>query len=147
MYGISDTAYDLELDLERRRWMPKWSVLTEYAPKPVGAYSQGIVADGWLFVSGQIAINQETGEPMTDDVREAVRQILRQLEAILTGAGGSLADVVKTTIYLTSMDDFPAVNEVYGEYFRGSLPARSCVEVASLPLGATVEIEAIARIR
>jgi len=127
--------------------MKRSAVLTQEAPRPVGPYSQAIAVDGWVFVSGQIAIDPVSGGVIVDDIREATRRILRQMEAIVREAGGGLDDVVKTTVFLTNMEDFPSMNEVYAEFFKATPPARSTVEVAALPKGATVEIEAIAKVR
>lgn len=121
-------------------------VSTPYAPKAIGPYSQAIVADGWIFCSGQIPIDPATGEMIgTGDVRLQARQVLRNLGAVLEAAGASLAEVVKTTIYLVDLADFAAVNEVYAGFFGEPPPARATVQVAGLPRGSLVEIDAIAR--
>ena len=127
--------------------MPPVAVLTEAAPKAIGPYSQAIaVPPGPLvFCSGQIAIDPRTGELYgTGDIRRQTHRVLKNLEAVLQAAGSSLANVVKTTIFLVDLGDFSAVNEVYGGYFPDHPPARSTVQVAALPRGAQVEIEAIA---
>ena len=124
--------------------MKKESVLSDRAPAPVGPYSQAVKAGGFLFLSGQVALNPATGKMVDGDVVAHTRQIMANLEAVLAAAGVSLADVVKTTIFLTDMGDFGAVNEVYGEYFTEDPPARSCVQVAALPMGVPIEIEMIA---
>ena len=124
----------------------KTIVQTPKAPTPVGPYSQGVVLDGWLWTCGQVALDPATGTMQgTDAVTEADRA-LRNLEAVLLAAGTDLTRVVKVTVYLTSMDDYTPVNEVYEEYFSGGFPARSCVEVSRLPLGARVMIDAVARV-
>lgn len=120
---------------------------TEGAPKAIGPYSQAVVtpAGRWVFCSGQIPLDPKTGQLVGGgDVRLETHQVIRNLEAVLRAAGTSLASVVKTTIYLTDMADFAAVNEVYGTYFSSRAPARATVQVAALPRGAHVEIDAIA---
>ena len=124
--------------------MKKESILSDQAPAPVGPYSQAVKAGGFLFLSGQVALDPATGKMVEGDVVANTRQIMANLEGVLQAAGASLADVVKTTIFLTDMGDFGAVNGVYGEYFPENPPARSCVQVAALPLGAPIEMEMIA---
>jgi 2-iminobutanoate/2-iminopropanoate deaminase len=126
--------------------MRRHIVLTPGAPKPIGPYSQAVLIDGWLFCSGQVALDPETGQRVEGDVRAQAERALRNLQAVVEAAGGSLRDVVKTTIFLQSLGDFPAVNEVYARFFPADPPARSTVEAARLPKGALVEIEAVARI-
>ena len=123
--------------------MQKEVVLTDDAPAPVGPYSQAIKVSGFVFVAGQIPIDPATGE-MPDGIAEQTRLALRNLTAVLDAAGASVADVVKTTVLLQNLDDFAAMNAVYAEIFSVAPPARACVEVARLPKGALVEIEAIA---
>ncbi len=113
------------------------------APAPVGPYSHAVKAGDLVFVSGQGGMDQDTGKPL-EGVEAQARQALANLETILQAAGLSLANVVKTTIFLTDMADFAAVNRVYGEVMGASPPARSTVAVAALPLGISVEIEVIA---
>ena len=123
------------------------AVSTPYAPKAIGPYSQAIVVDGWVFCSGQIPLDPATGEMVdSGDVKVQARQVMRNLGAVLEGAGATFADVVKTTIYLANLADFGAVNEVYGAFFTGEPPARATVQVAALPRAALVEIDAVARI-
>jgi 2-iminobutanoate/2-iminopropanoate deaminase len=125
--------------------MTKHIVRTEGAPAPIGPYNQGVIAEGKvLFTAGQVAIDPRTGQLDQGDVKAQTRQVLENLKAVLDAAGGSFSDVVKTTVFLKSMDDFSAMNEVYGAYFKDSSPARSTVEVARLPRDAKVEIEVIA---
>jgi 2-iminobutanoate/2-iminopropanoate deaminase len=124
--------------------MKKEIIDTERAPAAIGPYSQAVKAEGFLFVSGQIPIVPETGGLVAGNIRDEVRQVLENLKNIIGAAGSSMGSVVKTTIYLTDMGDFPQVNEVYGEYFTDSLPARVTVEVAGLPKGVNVEIDAVA---
>jgi 2-iminobutanoate/2-iminopropanoate deaminase len=119
-------------------------VLTRNAPQPIGPYSQAIEANGMLFCSGQIALDPVTGAVAATDVVGQTKQVLENLKAVLVAGGSSLDQVVKTTIFLKSMNDFPKVNEVYGTYFTGTPPARSTIEVARLPKDVLVEIEAIA---
>ena len=123
--------------------MQREVVLTDDAPTPVGPYSQAIVAGGLVFVAGQIPIEPATGE-MPDGIAEQTRLALRNVAAVLDAAGASLADVVKTTVFLQNLDDFAAMNAVYAEVFTDLPPARACVEAARLPRGALIEIEAIA---
>jgi 2-iminobutanoate/2-iminopropanoate deaminase len=125
--------------------MSKQIVRSEKAPAPIGPYSQGVIAEGkFLFTAGQVGMDPQTGQMVQGDVKAQTRQVLENLKAVLAAAGGSFGDVVKTTVFLKSMDDFGAMNEVYGEYFKDSPPARSAVEVARLPRDAKVEIEVIA---
>ena len=116
---------------------------TKKAPGAIGPYSQGILGGNLIFVSGQLPLDPETGE-LKKDIREATKQSLENIKAILEEAGSSLDRVVKTTIFISNMEDFSLVNEAYGAYFTDHKPARSCVEVKSLPKGACLEIEAIA---
>jgi 2-iminobutanoate/2-iminopropanoate deaminase len=119
-------------------------VKTGAAPAAIGPYSQAIRAGGMIFLSGQIPLDPKSGEMIAGDIQVQTRQVLTNLKAVLTAAAGSLERVVKTTVFLTNMDDFPKLNEVYGEFFSTAPPARSTVEVRRLPRGAAVEIEAIA---
>ncbi len=117
---------------------------TEAAPAAIGPYSQAIRADNFLFTSGQIPLDPQTGEIVGDDVETQTVQVLRNLIAILEAAGGSLADVVKANIYLTDLGSFPVLNRIWGEFFKVNPPARACVEVSALPRGVKVEVEAVA---
>ena len=117
---------------------------SELAPKAVGAYSQAIVAGGFVFASGQLPIDPATGEFAEGGIKEQTRQALTNAQNILKAAGTDLAHVVKTTVYLDSMDDFAAMNEVYAEFFSQPFPARSAVAVEKLPKGALVEVEVLA---
>lgn len=114
------------------------------APRAIGPYSQAIRAGDWLHCSGQIALDPDTGELVGDGVREQTHRVLASLAAVLKEAGASLADVVKTTVYLADMDTFASMNEVYGEHFADHRPARATVEVSALPRGVAVEIDAVA---
>jgi 2-iminobutanoate/2-iminopropanoate deaminase len=124
--------------------MNKTVVKTDHAPAPIGPYSQAVKANGFLFVSGQIAINPKTGAMMMEDITQETRQVMENIKAILSEAGCDFASIVKTTIFLKSMDDFAAVNEVYGSYFSGNYPARETVQVSKLPKDVNVEISVIA---
>jgi len=119
-------------------------IKTDKAPKAIGPYSQGVLSGDTLFLAGQIAIDPESGRIEVEDPAGQTRRVIENLRAVLEEAGMGLENVVKTTIYLTSLENFGIVNEVYSEFFRESAPARATVEVAKLPLGALVEIEAIA---
>ena len=125
--------------------MKKEIVKTDKAPAAIGPYSQGVKSNGFVFASGQLGIDPATGK-LADGVEAQTRQALSNLSAVLEAAGASLESVVKTTIFLANISDFPVVNGVYGEFFGESLPARATVQVAALPLGALVEIEAIAEL-
>lgn len=119
-------------------------ISTELAPKAIGPYSQGIRAGGFVFCAGQTPIDPETSRLIEGDVGAQTRRVLRNLGAILEAAGTSLSKVVKTTVFLTDLANFKAMNEVYAEFFPINPPARSTLAVAGLPLGASIEIECIA---
>ena len=119
-------------------------VSTNEAPAAIGPYSQAVRAGGMLFTAGQIALDPQSGQLVSDDVAEQTRRVLENLGAILRAEHLSFGHVAKTTIFLTNMNDFQTVNEIYGSYFRENPPARSTVGVASLPRGAKVEIDVIA---
>jgi len=118
-------------------------ISTNNAPQAIGPYSQGMKIGDFIFTSGQIPINPETGELVTD-IQKATRQSLENLKGVLEAAGSSLDKVVKVSVFVKDMNDFALVNEIYAEYFNENPPARSCVEVARLPKDAVIEIEAIA---
>jgi len=120
------------------------AILTPHAPTPVGPYSQAIRVDGFVFCSGQVGIDPKTGAIVEGGVAAQARQVLDNLAAVLKSADLTLEAIVKTTIFLTDINDFAAVNAVYGERMGTPPPARSTIAVAALPLGARVEIEAIA---
>jgi len=122
-------------------------VKTAAAPEAIGPYSQAIKANGFLFISGQIPVDPQTGQMTAVDAVAQTKQVMENLKAILNAEGLSFIDVVKTTIYLTDIVDFARMNEVYGTYFDSDPPARATVQVAALPKGAKVEIEAIAVLR
>ena len=118
---------------------------SDAAPAPVGPYSQAVEHDGWIFASGQIPLDPASGELVGGEIEDQARQVLTNLRAVLEAAGAELHDVVRTTIYLIDLSHFPRVNAVYAEYFTGEpRPARATVQVTALPLGAAVEIDAIA---
>jgi len=121
----------------------KEAIKTNEAPAAVGPYSQGIRVGQFVFSSGQIPATP-SGELVTGDIAEATRQSLKNVRAVLQAAGAKTTEVVKVTIFLTNMGDFSAVNSVYEEFFPAPSPARSCVQVAALPKGVPIEIEAIA---
>lgn len=119
-------------------------ISTDKAPQAVGPYSQAISANGFVFVSGQIAIDPATGQLNQGSTAEQTRQVLKNVSAVLESAGSSLDKVVKATVFIKNMNDFQAMNEVYAEFFAKNKPARACVEVARLPKDVLVEIDAIA---
>jgi len=119
------------------------TVVSNAAPAAIGPYSQAIIENGFIFTSGQIPLLPETGEIVNGSVKEQAEQVIKNLKAVLAAAGGDLTHVIKTTCFLTDMNDFTAFNEVYAQHFTGK-PARSCVAVLALPKGAKVEIEAVA---
>ena len=123
--------------------MNKEIISTKKAPSAIGPYSQGMIVGDLVFTSGQIPLNPENGELVTE-ISKATVQVMENLSAVLEAAGSSLEKVIKTTIFLQDLNDFEKVNEIYGDYFKDNLPARSCVQVAKLPKGAIIEIEAIA---
>jgi 2-iminobutanoate/2-iminopropanoate deaminase len=122
----------------------KHALFTEKAPAAIGPYSQALRAGDWIFVSGQIPLDPVTGQIVQGDVSVQSERVLKNLDALLAAAGSSFADVVKTTVYLVDLTQFAAVNEVYGRCFEPPYPARATVQVAALPRGALVEIDAIA---
>jgi 2-iminobutanoate/2-iminopropanoate deaminase len=123
------------------------TVQTDRAPAAIGPYSQGVIGNGFLFTAGQIALDPSTGEILAGDVVVQAERVLANLTAILQAAGASWDHVVKTTVYLQDMADFPRVNEVYARHLGDARPARSTVQVAGLPRGVLVEIDAIVAVR
>lgn len=119
-------------------------IKTENAPGAIGPYSQAVKTENMVFCSGQIPIDPNTGEFVSDDVAEQTHQVLKNLSAVLEAAGTDLNNVVKTTVFLADMNDFTAMNEVYAEYFSENKPARATVQAARLPKDARIEIECIA---
>jgi 2-iminobutanoate/2-iminopropanoate deaminase len=119
-------------------------VTTDRGPKPIGPYSQAVKTSGFLFLSGQVALDPKTGDLTGTDVRQQTERVMENIKGILEAAGSNLHHVIKTTVFLKDMNDFPAMNEVYGRYFTSAPPARSTVQVARLPKDALVEIEVVA---
>jgi 2-iminobutanoate/2-iminopropanoate deaminase len=126
--------------------MPKKAIQTAGAPKAIGPYSQAVRSGRLVFCSGQLGLVPDSGVMVAGGVRAQAQQAMDNLRAVLAAADASWADVVKTTIYLTDLNDFDAVNAVYGEFVQGVAPARATVQVAALPKGAAVEIEAVAHL-
>jgi len=123
------------------------TIHTDTAPAAIGPYSQAIAANGFLFTAGQIALDPSTGQVITGDVVAQAERVMTNLTAVLQAAGVAWSDVVKTTVYLHDMNDFPKVNEVYARALGSSRPARSTVQVSALPRGVLVEIDAVAALR
>jgi 2-iminobutanoate/2-iminopropanoate deaminase len=158
--GFSDThSQNAEFDITIGYYKPKIAYLlgegrvmtkkiisTDSAPAAIGPYSQAVIVDGLLFASGQIPLSPETGAVVSGGIKGQTVQIMKNIEAVLKAAGSDFSQVVKTTCFLTSMDDFAAFNEVYSQYFTADKPARSCVAVSALPRGVLVEVEIIAKI-
>jgi 2-iminobutanoate/2-iminopropanoate deaminase len=119
-------------------------ILTDRGPKPIGPYSQAIRANGFLYLSGQVALDPKTGEMTGTDIRQQTERVLENVKGILEAAGSNMHHVVKTTVFLKDMNEFVAMNEVYAKYFTSAAPARSTVQVSRLPKDALVEIEVIA---
>ena len=125
----------------------KKQIKTSFAPSAIGPYSQAIEIDGFLFASGQIPITPETGNIESDDITEQTHRVMKNIKAVLAECGCDFDAVVKTTVFLTDLNDFAAVNKIYGEYFTEPYPARSCIQVAALPKGAKIEAEMIAKVK
>lgn len=121
-------------------------ISTTTAPQAIGPYSQGVIANGLLFTAGQIGIDAQTGHLVDGGFAEQTERVLANLSAVLEAAGATWADVVKTTVYLHDMADFPTFNEIYGRHLGDARPARSTVQAAGLPRGALVEIDAVVRV-
>lgn len=119
-------------------------ITSKKAPAPIGPYSPAVLAGNMLFVSGQVAKNPVSGELIVGEIKAETRQVMENLKGVLTDAGMDFSHIVKTTIFLKSMDDFASVNEIYGSFFTGDYPARETVEVSKLPLNVNVEISVIA---
>jgi 2-iminobutanoate/2-iminopropanoate deaminase len=122
------------------------TIQTDGAPRAIGPYAQAVVVDGWVFCSGQIALDPATGEVVPGDVAVQTERVLQNLTAVLEASGARLDRVVKTTVFLASMADFAAMNEVYGRHFGSHRPARATVAAAGLPRGVAVEIDCVARL-
>jgi 2-iminobutanoate/2-iminopropanoate deaminase len=119
-------------------------VATKHAPAAVGPYSQGILVDHLVFTAGQVPIDPASGKVDAETIEDQTRQVLRNIDAVLQAAGSGLDRVVKMTVFMTDLGHFQKMNEVYAEFFRGYPPARSAVQVAALPLGVQIEMEAVA---
>jgi 2-iminobutanoate/2-iminopropanoate deaminase len=124
--------------------LTKSTIQTDQAPKAIGPYSQAIRAGDFVFCSGQIPLDPRSGEMVSGGIAAQTRQVMNNLAAVLKAAGCDFSTVVKTTIFLADLKDFSTVNEVYGEYFKEDPPARATIQVAALPRGSLVEIEAVA---
>ena len=122
----------------------KKTITSKNAPAPIGPYSHGALAGNTLYISGQVGKNAQTGELILSDIKTETKQVMQNLQAILAEAGMDFVHVVKTTIFLKSMNDFASVNEVYGSFFKSDFPARETVQVSKLPLDVNVEISMIA---
>lgn len=122
-------------------------ISTDKAPAAIGPYSQGIKAHGFVFTAGQIALDPASGQIVEGGITPQTLRVLANLTAVLSAAGATWADVVKTTVFLADLADFPVVNELYGKHLGAARPARSTVQVAALPRGALVEIDAIAHVK
>ncbi len=125
----------------------KKAIRTRGAPEAIGPYSQGIAAGGFVFLSGQIALDPDTGALVSGGIREQTTRVLRNLGAVLAAAGASFEDVVKTTVYLRDLSDFAVMNEIYAGFFPDAPPARATIQAARLPKDALVEIDAVAKLR
>ncbi len=123
--------------------MPRKAVTTNEAPEAIGPYSQAVIVGDTIYLSGQIPLAPETMAMVEGDARAQIRQVLRNLDAVARGAGGSLDDIAKLTVFLTDLANFPVVNEVMTEFFREPYPARAAIGVAALPKGAQVEMDAV----
>ena len=122
------------------------AISTKKAPQAIGPYSQGVITAGFLFVSGQLPLDPKSGELLEGNISVRTEQIFKNMAAIVAAAGASMSNVAKITLFLTDMNDFKVVNEVYSKYFNDPFPARSTVQVAALPLGSNIEAEAIVSI-
>ena len=122
------------------------AIETKSAPKPVGPYNQAVLVENWLYCSGQIALNPDNGQMIGNgNIEEETKQVLKNLMAVVEAAGGDKSNVIRTTIYLTDLNDFAKVNQIYAETFNNRVsPARACVEVSNLPKGGKIEIDCIA---
>ena len=122
----------------------KKTINTADAPAPIGPYSQAILANGNLYLSGQIALDPDTGELITNNIVDETHQVMKNIQAIINAAGLNMGQIIKCSIFITNMDDFAEINEVYGTYFNNNTPARETVEVSRLPKNVNVEISVIA---
>ena len=126
--------------------MDKVVIHTTEAPKAIGTYSQGIKSDNFVFTSGQIPINPQSGELIKGDFKSEVKQVLINLNEVLKGGGSSLQQAIKLTVFLTDLSHFAQVNEIFNEYFPDNPPARSAVQVSALPMNARIEIDAVGHV-
>lgn len=126
------------------RTMERKIINTQAAPAPIGPYNQAVFANGTLYISGQVCIDPQTGNLKNRDIQEETHQVMQNLKAILAEAGMSFSNVVKTTIFITDMNQFSEINEIYGKYFSGDFPARETVQVSALPKFVNIEISMIA---
>lgn len=124
----------------------KKTVSTERAPKAIGPYSQAVVSNGLAYLSGQIPLDPATGQIVNGDIADQTERVMENLKAVLEACGSSMAQVLKTTVYLKDIGDFPRMNETYGRYFPADPPARATIEVARLPRDAKVEVELVASV-
>ncbi|MCE7055105.1 RidA family protein [Algoriphagus sp. AGSA1] len=124
--------------------MPNKIIFTKEAPAPIGPYSQAILAGNTLYVSGQIALDADTGELINENITEETHAVMKNLEAVLRAADFTFADIVKCSIFIKNMDEFGTINEAYGQYFKSNPPARETVEVSKLPKNVNVEISCVA---
>ena len=127
--------------------MDKVVIHTTEAPKAIGTYSQGIKSDNFVFTSGQIPINPQSGELIKGDFKSEVKQVLINLNGVLKGGGSSLQQVIKLTVFLTDLSHFAQVNEIFDEFFPDNPPARSAVQVSALPMNARIEIDAVGHVK
>jgi len=121
-------------------------VRTDHAPAAIGPYSQGIIANGFLYTAGQIALDPTTGQMVAAEIVAQTERVMRNLDSVLEAAGAKWTDVVKTTVYLHDLADFPTVNEIYGRWIGDARPARSTVQVVALPRGSLIEVDLVALI-
>ena len=126
--------------------MPSKKITTEKAPSAIGPYSQGIIANGFLYTAGQIPLDPANGKMVEGGIVEQTERVMQNIQEVLSAAGVSWSEVVKTTVYLNDLSNFPTVNDVYGKWLGDARPARSTVQVTALPRGALVEIDAIAAV-
>lgn len=126
------------------RTMEKKIINTQAAPAPIGPYNQAVLANGTLYISGQVCIDPQTGNLKNKDIQDETHQVMQNLKAILSEAGMNFSNVVKTTIFITDMHQFSEINEIYGKYFSGNFPARETVQVSALPKFVNIEISMIA---
>ncbi len=122
------------------------AIHTKNAPEAIGPYSQAVQVDNWIFLSGQIPINPQTGDLVKGGIAQETKQVMENLRAVIEAAGGQLSDMVKTTIYITDLNHFNQVNQVYETFFSPPYQARACIQVAALPKGVRVEIDGIVKV-